>query len=310
MEPLINTCSVGAPGGKLKYMKNSRFDDLKKIHLLKTLSTQGNLNKTAQIHKITASAVSQSIKTLEVNLGYPVIVKAHDTWKLTEKGNQLLEQTEKIFAALDETFSTDQTEDLHLSSLALGAYESLALELIQGFSKKIRNDYPDIKLNFQISRSSDLIKKIQSGELCSAIVAETDDLPDSFKKHTIFSDTLGVYASPQLGFKNINEIKNCLVGIISGGGDGQPNYLKKFLKQLPNLKPNLVCDSLEVLRNIAEKGEAVVVLPKRIAQNAHTPLLEIVSSESFSAGQHDIFLIASGTCDQREFEYLISILKK
>lgn len=308
MPELIKTCLTGQTKGNLSKMKTSRFDDLKKIHLLKTLAELGNLNKTAQAYKITTSAVSQSIKILEGNLGYPVIVKANDVWKVTEKGAQLLAQTEKIFQAFDETFAIDEQDALQLGSLAFGTFESAALDLMQDFSSKIRKDFPDVKLHFQISRSSELIKKIQSGELCSAIVAETDMMPESFLRQIIFTDTLGIYASEKLGFKQIADIKNCMIGTLTSTADGHPNYYKNYLKQFPEIKPNLMCDSFEVLRSFAEKAEAVVILPRRVALQSRVPLVELQTNADPLAGSHSIYLIASGTCDQKEFQYLSQVL--
>lgn len=290
-------------------MKNTQFDDLKKIYLLKTFIKQGSLNKTAQIHKVTPSAVSQSIKSLEANLGYPVIIKLQDSWQITEKGKLLLQMAENVFQALETSFPESSSTDLQIASLSIGTYESIALDIIHHFSHKIRLDFPEVKLNFQISRTSELIKKIQSGELCLAIISQHDDLPAGFITETLFTDHLGIYASSSLGITSLTEITDQMMGVISTSANGMPSYFKKFLKENSEFKPNLVCDSFEVLRELAEKADAIVVLPKRVAAKSRTALNELTQPTARSTGEHKILLIASGTCDRQEFEYVSHVLK-
>ena len=293
----------------MKTMKNTQFDDLKKIYLLKTFNEQGSLNKTAQIHKVTPSAVSQSIKSLETNLGYPVIIKIQDSWQMTEKGKLLLQMAEKVFQALETSFPESKSTDLQIASLSIGTYESIALDVIHNFSHKIRLDFPEVKLNFQISRNSDLIKKIQSGELCLAIISQHDEIPTGFMTKTLFTDHLGIYASPALGITSLSEITDQMMGVISTGANGLPSYFKKFLKENFEFKPNLVCDSFEVLRELAEKADAVVILPKRVAAKSRVPLTELATPITRSTGEHKILLVASETCDRQEFEYVSLALK-
>ena len=291
-------------------MKASRFDDLKKIHLLRTLASLGNLNKTAQVHRVTASAISQSIKALEVSLGYTVISRQDEIWKLTEKGSELLLQTEKIFTALNETFINDDIENFEMGSLAIGTYESIALELAQLFCQEIRKDFPDIRLSIQTDRTSELLKKIQSGELCLAIVTQTDKLPLDFLREVIFTDELALYRSLDSSIRTLKDIKNILYGVIEPGFDGHPAYVKDFLKQIDSAKPNLICDSFEVLKSIAETGNAVVLLPKKVAQKSSQNLVELEIPDQLHSGLHEILLVASKTCDLREFKYISQLLRK
>lgn len=304
-------CGCDFKNEKNKMIKSSKFDDLKKIYVLRTLSEEKSLNKTAQIHKVTPSAVSQSIKTLEINLGYPVIIKQDDSWKLTEKGQALIDQMKVIFDAMTDISGLEPEEGLKIGSLAIGTYESLALDLVQQLSADIRADFPNVKLNFQIDRSANLIKKIQSGELCLSIVTQNDFMPDSFLTSTLVEDTLGLYTAAANEINDSSEVHNTeIIGMISSHGDGLPRYFKKFLDQIPELRPNFICDSFEVLRNLAEAGTATVILPQRVAKKSGTKLKKInIKNQNFD-GKHQIQLIASGTCDRKEFDYVLSLLKQ
>lgn len=290
-------------------IKSSKFDDLKKIYVLKTLVEQKSLNKTAQVHKVTPSAVSQTIKALELSLGYPVITKHEDSWRPTEKGLILIEQMEKVFETMSGLIEADSQEELNIGSLSIGTHESIALDVVKNLNNRIRLDFPNVKLIFQIDRSANLIKKIQSGELCLSVIAQSDCTPDSFLKETLFEDTLGLYVSSLSEVNSNVDIKENIIGMISGQSEGVSRYLKKFLEQIPEFRPNFLCDSFEVLRNLAEESSAVVVLPHRVAIKSGTKLKKIkINGQTFD-GNHQIQLIASGTCDRKEFEYVLDLLK-
>ncbi len=307
MDAVISTCQMSLM--KRMNTKTTKFDDLKKIYLLKTFVEQGSLNKTAQIHKVTPSAVSQSIKSLETSVGFPVIVKTNDMWKITEKGHELLINAEKVFLAMAESFPEVKNDVLRLGSLSIGTLESLALDLINNLSTPVRSDHPDIKLNYQILRSTDIIKKIQSGELCLGVISEIDDLPANFISEKIGTDKLGLYTSSHSKIDALADQKNKIMGTISTGTLGLPSYLKKFLKENPDFKPNLVCDSFEILKSLAEAEDAITLLPQSIACKSKTPLKNLASTESKHRGDHEILLIASATCDRREFDYVAKLLK-
>ncbi len=307
MEPVISTCQVSPM--KTMSTKTTKFDDLKKIYLLKTFVEQGSLNKTAQIHKVTPSAVSQSIKSLETSVGFPVIIKTQDIWKITEKGEELLINAEKVFLAMAESFPEAKSEELKLGSLSIGTLESLALELIHNLSSTVRTDHPDIKLNYQILRIADITKKIQSGELCLGIITEIDDLPSNFISEKIQTDQLGLYTSIHSKIDSLTNQKNKIMGTISSGTLGLPSYLKKFIKDNPDFKPNLVCDSFEILKSLAETNDAIALLPQSIASKSKIPLKNLASTESKYHGDHEVLLIASATCDRREFDYVAKLLK-
>ncbi len=293
---------------KMWLMKTARFDDLKKLYLLKTLIQQNNLNKTAQIHKVTPSAISQSIKSLEVSLGYPVITKNIEGWKLTEKGAEVLSKAENIFTAMSDSFAAEETDELIINSLSIGAYESFAADAFRVMGQKLREDFPAIKLNFLVARSGDLVRKIISGEICTALMVENDSINDNIITKELYSDTLGLFASRDISFGELKENAKLVFAQLTPGSEGHPLYFKRFLKNLSFIKQPLICDSYEILRELAESGEVVAVLPTRVARKSRRPLFQVGQEAYQTEGLHRILIAASKTCDPRELSYLHNIL--
>lgn len=308
MEFLANACSSRGYCGTVPAMKAARLDDLKKIYLVQQLAENQSLSKTARAQKVTPSAISQSIKSLETSLGYPVIIRNGEDWILTEKGNSLLEKTKSVFDVLTQTFGYEN-EPFTLGSLAFGTYESLAIEFVPILSETIKRDFPTAKLSFVTSRSRDLIKKVQSGELCTALIVRPDELPTGFMEQKIFSDSLGIFGMPELAKKFHDDSNGIIMGSMAPGTDGHPLFYKKFLKANSHFKPNFLCDSFEVLKGLVSENRAIAVLPVSIAKKTNLPLVNL-AEKSKDIGHHDISLIASETCDQREFAYLGNLFKR
>lgn len=312
MESLGLCCEKSNEQGRLgKIMKSDSLDDLKKIFILKSVIELKSLNKTAQRHKVTVSAISQTLKSLEIKIGVPLLVRKKSNFEPTEKALALVRKSEPAFQIIGEIFNTDSKDQgLQIGSLDLGAYESLAMRVLPEFSLKIQKDFPEIKLNLQISRTGQLIKKVRTGELCMALVSETD-LGTDLRSDHVATDELGIfYCKKTYGEIKFEDLKNYPLGSIAPGDDGVQTYFKKFTNQFSEFRPSIICDSFEILRNLTENGQAVALLPKRVAANSKTPLTELRSSqEKWNSGSHSINLVSLKTCDQAEIDYVVNILK-
>ena len=311
MERLGLCCEKSSEQGRLgKIMKSDSLDDLKKIFILKSVIELKSLNKTAQRHKVTVSAISQTLKSLELKIGVPLLVRKKSNFEPTEKAIALVRKSEPAFQIIEQIFQTESDDALKIGSLDLGAYESLAMRVLPEFSSKIQKDFPDIKLNLQISRTGQLIKKVRSGELCMALVSETD-LGSDLRSDHVASDELGLfYCQETFGEIQMKDLKNYPLGSIAPGDDGVQNYFKKFTNQFPGFRPMIVCDSFEILKSLTEKGQAVAILPRRVAASSKNNLTELkASSDKWFSGTHSINLVSLKTCDQTEIDYVVNILK-
>ena len=305
-------CEKLAKQGKMQIMmKSESLDDLKKIFILKSIIELKSLNKTAQRHKVTVSAISQTLKSLELKVGAPLLVRKKSNFEPTETAVALVKKSEPAFQLISQIFHQESDCVLKMDYLDLGAYESLALRVIPQLSSKIHADFPEIRLNFQISRTGQLIKKVRSGELCMALVAETD-LGDDLRSDHVADDELGLfYCQNTFGELQLEDLAKYPLGSIAPGDDGVQGYFKQFTQQFPGFKPTVICDSFEILRNLTEKGQVVATLPRRVASCSQKPLSEIrPRGEKWFTGSHSINLVSLKTCDQAEIDYIVKILQE
>lgn len=290
-----------------------RYDEIRKIMIVKTIVESGSVQKASRVLKVTPSAVSQSLTSLERKLSLTLFRRDKGALTPTQECLQLLERAEPAFLALDQLFF--QKEEMRIDYLDLGAYESLAHAVLQDFVRRLRVKHPRVKLNITVSRTAELVKKLRSGELCTALVVETDGM-DSLSKYEVARDEMGVFVSREHAslVNDWEKIEQLGFGLLSVGSDGLPSYMKKFLKQLgPKPPVTMTSDSFEVLRRAASTGLLAAVLPRRVALRIPGDLVEVAKLQGRAVqerGEHRILLVSLDRCDQEEAEYLADLAQK
>lgn len=294
-------------------MNGESISELRKLLALKAVAENGSFRAASRFLGITPSAVSQSIQALEKKLGKSLVIRERDGVRPTEEGLSILRKVAPAFEVLEELGEVCP-RDFSIGRLDLGAYESLGLLIFPGIITQLRQDFPKAKLNLVTARSSILLHKLRTGELCTALVAETDEINEQRTK-IVAEDELGLYvrAGGPYAHLGIKAVEKLGLGSLAPGPEGHPRYFQKFVKSFGlNDHPIMLTDSFEVLRSAAVNGALAAVLPKSIARNS-TDLREITERPAGvkpEKGSHKIYLAYMDRCDEREGEYLVRLARK
>lgn len=300
-------CVVNDPRRRIE-----NLEDLRKIMALKTVIESGSLRKAATILKVTPSAVSQAIGSLERKLGKVMLVRDAGGTRASAEGDELVKRLGPALEMIDEVFeSTGPSSHLNISALDIGVYESLAIGLLAPLEHRLRQDFPKIKLTLLAARSSQVARKVRSGELCFGIVTEQSGM-DDLAYEQFSTDRLGIYVRSGGDLARIPwpALKLRGLGTLTTPADGWPSYFSRYLRALgKDWKVSLQSDSLEVLLTAAKVGMMPVVLPTRVAARA-PELVEVVPPSPLKAqGEHGIYVVSTLKCDRRELAYIARLLK-
>lgn len=292
-------------------VKNLNIDQIKKIWILDLVVQFESFKKAALQSKVSPSAISQAITSLEKNYGMPLLIREKGNVIPTPEAIALLSAVRPAFEAFENLNSLNHISAPKISWMNFGTYESIAIDLLPGLLHSLRNKLPNMRLSLRISRTSNLLTLVRKGELCSAIITEVDDL-DRFYVKEVSQDSLGFFVSKNhpiasIGWKSTISYG---VGSLAPGKEGLPRYFTKYMKQFDLQKPIMLSDSFEALRASASSGAVVSVLPKRIA-NRYDDLLEIFpanySKNKFKeSGLHKILAISQMNCDKEETDFIAS----
>jgi len=290
-------------------LKNLNIDQIKKIWILDLVVQFESFKKAALQSKVSPSAISQAITSLEKNYGMPLLIREKGHVVPTQEAIALLSAVRPAFEAFESLNSLNHISAPKISWMNFGTYESIAIDLLPGLLHSLRNKLPNMRLSLRISRTSNLLTMVRKGELCSAIITEVDDLERFYVKE-VTQDSLGFFVSKKHPIASIGwrSTLSYGVGSLAPGKEGLPRYFTKYMKQFDLQKPIMLSDSFEALRASASSGCIVSVLPKRIA-NRQDDLLEIFpanySKNKFKeSGLHKILAISQLNCDKDETDFI------
>lgn len=285
--------------------RDLNVDQIKKLWILDLIIQTGSLKAAALQAKITPSAVSQTITTLEKSIGKPLLIRNRQNIKPTPAALNILSVVRPAFEAFEKLKDLSGVSAPALTWVNFGTYESIAVDLLPRLLDIFREKLPKTRLGLRVARTQQLITMVRKGELCSALITETDNL-EKFHQKTLFNDRLGFYTakdSPLLQ-SGWEAIAHYGYGSLAASTDGLPRYFVKFIKQYNLPKPFFYSDSFETLRATAAAGNLIAVLPERVARR-NEDLVEILPpSKPKYSGEHKLILISQPSCDREEFDFI------
>jgi DNA-binding transcriptional LysR family regulator len=287
-------------------MRDLNVDQIKKLWVLDLIIQTGSLKKAALQAKVSPSAISQSLSSLERATGRPLLIRENGSITPTPEALSILEMIRPAFAAFDRLNDAHGAEAPKMSWLNFGTYESIAIDLLPGLIRSLRQQLPSCRLSLRISRTSHLLTMVRKGELCSALITEVDDL-ERFYVREVVEDRLGLFVAKrhpiaQAGWEALDQFG---FGSLTPGKDGLPRYFQKYVRQLETHSPLVLSDSFEALREACLAGVMVAVLPARVA-NRTEGLMELIPPRGRMKenGKHKICVVSLANCDREETDFL------
>lgn len=285
--------------------RDLNVDQIKKLWILDLIIQSGSLKKAALQAKVSPSAISQTLTSLEETFKKSLLIRDRGSITPTQEAYAILNVVRPAFEAFDRLKDMNNNPIPEISWLNFGTYESVAIDILPGLIYAFREKIPKARLGLRVARTSQLLTMVRKGELCSALVADVDDL-DRFYVREVFRDRLGLYVSPkhpiaQLGWDAIEKFG---FGSLTPSKDGFPRYFTKFLKQLGAAKPFILSESFETLRASAAAGSIVSILPHRVAKRSDD-LIELNPPKAFKdIGEHRLLVVSQQNCDKEETDFL------
>lgn len=299
--------------------RDLNVDQIKKLWILQLIVEEESFKKAAMRAHVTPSAISQTLAALEHSYGRPLIVREKAGIRPTVEAMQLLDIVKPAFEVFDRLREANSTEAPKISWINFGTYESIAIDVLPGLMQSLCLKMPQAKLGVRISRTANLLTMVRKGELCSALITETDELEKFYVKE-VATDRLGIFVgrgtkTEELGWEACEKFG---IGTLAAGATGLPRYFTRFMKGLGKIKSAVVSDSFEALRAVAASGVAPVVLPLRVASR-NMDLVELPPRESkahatIANGEHRLLVVSQANCDREEVNFIASevgfLLKK
>jgi len=172
------------------------MDILQLEHFL-AVCEEGTFSRAAQRVFRTQSAVSQSIKKLEEEVGAPLFTRDMHEITLTQSGKVVLECARRMMRLRDETMrQIEALKNLNTGSLSIAAHESAAVYLLPGPLRCYLQKFPEIKVGIYRSRLEEIPRQVLDREVDVGFVKEKPAF-HGLESVDVHADEMILIASPR-----------------------------------------------------------------------------------------------------------------
>ena len=154
--------------------------DLNALNIFLTAAEQSSFSEAGRKLNLSQPAVSQTIRSLEHNLGVQLFTRQGRSVRVTEAG-QLLQQLGKELLInanrLEETMHSLQ--DVVTGEMTIGCSTTSGKYLLPGLIARFRQQYPQLRINVSIHSRGTVYKLLMSGDIplgVSSKILEYDEI--------------------------------------------------------------------------------------------------------------------------------------
>ena len=131
----------------------------------------GSMAAAARVLNITPAAVAQQIRTLERQIGAPLIARAGRTVSVTEAGTRILERARALVRDVAD-LRTVANDEATAGELRLGACTTALTGVLPDILARTVARFPQISVFIKPGYSAELYRAVENGDLDAALVLQ------------------------------------------------------------------------------------------------------------------------------------------
>lgn len=146
----------------------------------------GSLAAVARKHRVSQSAVSQAIRSLETAFGLALCHHERKSFRLTDDGKAMLRTCEEMLKAAAAV--REQAQELqggYGGVLHIASTNSLATTFLPPQVRALSNDYPQVRVTLRLANSEVLKTWLTTGEADVGVLVDDGKLRDALVCETI-----------------------------------------------------------------------------------------------------------------------------
>ena len=248
------------------------------LETLITLSRTGTMMETATVLKISQSAVSKRIASLENYYDRDLIERHGRRVVLTYHGLRLVEKVTPLISELRSVFLEDSAK--RKGKIITGVSEAILSSWGPRLFSRVRSDLPDVQFIFHAQRSPVVLDRIRSGEYMVGICTGSSDSDSDLQSEIIRLEPMVVIPSGLTALSY--EIGDMLEVITIESRSGAWRSIEESMKQL-NLKRIVSLESFFGVAQMAIAGFGHGLVPEGVART-----LGVATNQMISLSDHGL----------------------
>lgn len=237
--------------------------NLKQLETFVAIVQSGSFNAAAERLNATQSTISARIQELEHLLGTPLFDRSARRALLTAKGRELIPYAEQILELSTEIRLTVGDQGAFSGLVRMGVAEIVAVTWLPKMVAAVRELYPKLILQIDVSLNPGLLSKLGTGELDIAIVADAEsEVP--FEARYVGSVQFAWMASGSARLPRKQWTPHDLAGmplIYQGAESATRQLMSRWLGKEGGQGLHSICNSMAGIASLTAAGVGIGFLP-------------------------------------------------
>lgn len=246
----------------------------------------GSLTKAADVLGFTQSGISHTISSLEMEFGFPLLIRNRSGVKLTVNGEKVIKPIREILKWNEQLKQeVASIHGLEVGTITIGTFTSVSVHWLPGMIKQFRSEYPYIEIKLMEGGYLEIEQWIEAGLVdCGFISLPTRDRFEviPLKKDRMLGIVSQENPLSKESFLSLAQIAKEDFIIPKVGSD----YDVRRVLDKAGIKPNIKFSAGDdyAIMAMVEMGLGISILPELVLkrQNHNVTMLEL-EERSFRA---------------------------
>jgi len=223
----------------------------------------GNVTRAAEALGITQSALSARMRSLETELGSPLITRTSHGVRLTPAAHSLLPYARRVV----DTIANARVAVIGLAPaarLALGAAPAVSTYVLPAILKRFRALHPDVRASVRTGHSEEVLEMVLTDEVEIGLIRSIRHR--NVESHMLFDDELVLVARPEHRFARTGRIGLAEIAaeqLIMF--DRESSYTEQTSALFRDagivLRDVMELDNIDAAKKMVEQGLGIALLP-------------------------------------------------
>lgn len=240
------------------------------LNIFTVVAERGSFIKAASELRLTPSAISHAISSLESEFGFPLFIRNKYGVTLTENGHKLIPLILE-FLSVNEKINQEvnQINNLTAGVVKIGAFHSVASEWLPGILKNFCEKTPNVEIKIYRGIYKEIIDMIEENRIDIAFSVETvarghDFIP--LKTEQLVCITPKEFVPRNKTYITLDEInENKLLIQDQAGYYEAEEYIRKYDLKVHSY---LNIDDDDMVAALVENGLGISIIPEMVATNS------------------------------------------
>lgn len=283
--------------------------------IFRDLIDSQSFSKAAELNRITQSAVSQQVKTLEMRFGMPLIERNSKKFVVTREGEIMYDASREltqIYENLQHRFQ--ELHNIVSGTIRVATVYSIGLHELPIYLKAFLKTYPSVNIHLEYRRSNQVYDDVLQGVVDIGLVAfpvpRKNIKVDHFRKDTLVVICKPTHLLAQQSAVTLPDIVQHKFVAFEPDIPTRRAIDKMFSDASLHIKPIMEFDNIETVKRAVEIDAGVSIVPRAtVTQEVNNGLLKMLELTGGDYGRPLGILYRQGRVLSPALKKFLEILK-